>query len=247
MRGRAPPSRPGAEVLSVEGVESGYGRTAVLFGVSMTVPDNAMACVMGRNGVGKTTLVKTIMGVLKAKRGTISLDGRDITGMRPDQRVKAGLAYVPQGRASFPGLSVRENLAVVQESTQHNGAERRAALDDALDLFPRLKDLMGRQAGFLSGGQAQQLAIARALVTRPRLLLLDEPTEGLQPSVIIEIERAIAQLNASGGLSIVLVEQYLEFALRLAQRYVVLEAGHVTAEGLTQDLEGTDVSKLLAV
>jgi urea transport system ATP-binding protein len=234
-------------MLTVDGVESGYGRTTVLFAVSMEVPDDALVCVMGRNGVGKTTLIKTMMGVIKASRGRITLDGRDITSMRSDQRVKAGLAYVPQGRASFPTLSVRENLQVVIESSPHGIAAGQAALDEALDLFPKLRKLLGRQAGFLSGGEAQQLAIARALVTRPRLLLLDEPTEGIQPSVIIEIENAIARLNATNGLAIVLVEQYMEFALRLAQRYVVLDAGRVVAEGTTEGLANESMRKLLAV
>ena len=234
-------------MLAVEGVEAGYGRTTVLFGVSMEVPDDALVCVMGRNGVGKTTLIKTMMGVIKASRGRITLDGRDITGLRSDQRVKEGLAYVPQGRASFPSLSVRENLQVVIEASPRGVAAGQAALDEALDLFPKLRKLLGRQAGFLSGGEAQQLAIARALVTRPRLLLLDEPTEGIQPSVIIEIENAIARLHATSGLAIVLVEQYMEFALRLAQRYVVLDAGRVVAEGPTEGLANESVRKLLAV
>ena len=234
-------------MLIVDGVESGYGRTTVLFGVSMEVPDDALVCVMGRNGVGKTTLIKTMMGVIKASRGRIALDGRDITGLRSDQRVAAGLAYVPQGRASFPSLSVRENLQVVIEASPNGVAAGQAALDEALDLFPKLRRLLARQAGFLSGGEAQQLAIARALVTRPRLLLLDEPTEGIQPSVIIEIENAIAKLNATNGLAIVLVEQYMEFALRLAQRYVVLDAGRVVAEGPTEGLANESVRKLLAV
>ena len=234
-------------MLTVDGIESGYGRTTVLFGVSMEVPDDALVCVMGRNGVGKTTLIKTVMGVIKASRGRIALDGRDITGLRSDQRVKAGLAYVPQGRASFPSLSVRENLQVVIEASPNGVAAGQVALDEALDLFPKLRRLLARQAGFLSGGEAQQLAIARALVTRPRLLLLDEPTEGIQPSVIIEIENAIAQLNATNGLAIVLVEQYMEFALRLAQRYVVLDAGRVVAEGPTDGLANESVRKFLAV
>ena len=234
-------------MLGVEGVEAGYGRTTVLFGVSMEVPDDALVCVMGRNGVGKTTLIKTMMGVIKASRGRIALDGRDITGLRSDQRVRAGLAYVPQGRASFPSLSVRENLQVVIEASPNGVAAGQAALDEALDLFPKIRRLLARHAGFLSGGEAQQLAIARALVTRPRLLLLDEPTEGIQPSVIIEIENAIAKLNATNGLAIVLVEQYMEFALRLAQRYVVLDAGRVVAEGPTEGLANESVRKLLAV
>jgi urea transport system ATP-binding protein len=157
--------------------------------------------------------------------------------------VGAGLAYVPQGRDGFPQLTVAENLAVVVEA----GHGDRRAVDDALDLFPRLRPLLGRRAGFLSGGQQQQLAIARALVTRPRVLLLDEPTEGIQPSIILEIEEAIAALHATAGLSIVLVEQYVEFALRLADRYVALDAGEVVASGDTSSLEDDSVRRLLAV
>jgi urea transport system ATP-binding protein len=210
----------------------------------MQVPDDALVCVMGRNGVGKTTLIKTIMGVIRPSQGKVTFDGVDITGRRPDQRVRAGLAYVPQGHSSFPTLTVRENLQVVIENAPES---HRASFDEVIDRFPRLRKLLGRQAGFLSGGEAQQLAIARALITRPRLLLLDEPTEGLQPSVIIEIENVIADLHATSGLSIVLVEQYMEFALRLAQRYVVLDAGHVVAEGDTGGLQDAALRSLLAV
>ena len=234
-------------MLNVDGLVAGYGRTTVLFDVSMSVPDDALVCVMGRNGVGKTTLIKTVMGLIKPAQGRILLDGQDLIGMRPERRVRAGLAYVPQGRASFPALSVRENLQVVVEAQPGTGRSGQAALDDAIDLFPKLRRLLDREAGLLSGGEAQQLAIARALVTRPRLLLLDEPTEGIQPTVIIEIENAIAQLNAATGLAIVLVEQYMEFALRLAQRYVVLDAGRVVAEGATHGLESESVRRLLAV
>lgn len=234
-------------MLSVDDIEGGYGRTTVLFGVTLEVPDDGLVCVMGRNGVGKTTLMKTIMGVLRPRRGRVVLDGRDITRLAPELRVQAGMAYVPQGRASFPGMSVRENLQAVLESSRLSPVERRAALDEALDLFPRLGDILGRRAGFLSGGQAQQLAIARALVTRPRLLILDEPTEGLQPSVILEIEETVSRLNAATGLAIVLVEQYMEFALRVAQRYLVLDAGHVVASGATAGLEDAALRRLLAV
>lgn len=232
-------------MLVVDKVEAGYGRTTVLFGVSLEVPDDALVCVMGRNGVGKTTLIKTIMGVIRPRQGRVELDGRDITNLSPHERVRAGIAYVPQGRASFPALTVRENLQVVIEGRGRGLTH--GTIDEALDMFPRLKTLMGRQAGFLSGGQAQQLAIARALLTRPRLLVLDEPTEGLQPSVIIEIEDIITQLNASTGLSIILVEQYMEFALRLAERYVVLDAGRVAAQGATEGLDGSEVRGLLSI
>jgi len=233
--------------LVVEDLDVAYRRTQVLFGVSMEVPDGGLVCVMGRNGVGKTTLLNTVMGVLKPSGGRVTWDGRDITGMRPHERVRAGIGYAPQGHPTFPQLTVAENLAVVMESAG-GGAAANTARDEALDLFPRLKALLDRRAGFLSGGQAQQLALARALVTRPRLLVLDEPTEGIQPSIILEIEDAIAELHASRGMSILLVEQYVEFALRLADRYVVLDAGEVVASGETSELvDDSSVRRLLAV
>jgi urea transport system ATP-binding protein len=228
-------------VLSVEGLDVAYRRTQVLFRVSMDVPDGGLVCVMGRNGVGKTTLLNTVMGVLKPSAGRVLWEGRDVTGLRPHERIRAGIGYAPQGHPTFPQLTVSENLAVVVEATKA-GAAGKSAVDDALDLFPRLKPLLGRRAGFLSGGQAQQLALARALVTRPRLLVLDEPTEGIQPSIILEIEDAIAQLHSRDGLSILLVEQYVEFALRLADRYVVLDAGEVVASGETAALADDDSS-----
>jgi urea transport system ATP-binding protein len=234
-------------VLTVENLDVAYRRTQVLFGVSMDVPDGGLVCVMGRNGVGKTTLLNTVMGVLKPSAGRITWDGKDITGMRPHERIKAGIGYAPQGHPTFPQLTVAENLAVVTESSGARSSGK-GAVDEALDLFPRLRPLLTRKAGFLSGGQAQQLALARALVTRPRLLVLDEPTEGIQPSIILEIEDAIAELHASRGLSILLVEQYVEFALRLADRYVVLDAGEVVASGETSDLvDDSSVRRLLAV
>ena len=231
-------------MLSVEHLDVAYRRTQVLFDVSLEVPERGLVCVMGRNGVGKTTLLNALMGVLRPTGGRILWDGQDVTGLRPHQRVRAGLAYVPQGHTTFPQLTVAENLAVVVEASPR-GDKR--AVDEALDLFPRLKPLLGRRAGFLSGGQQQQLAFARALATRPRLLLLDEPTEGIQPSIILEIEDAIAALHAAGGLAILLVEQYVEFALRLADQYVVLEAGEVTAAGAVAGLEEGSMRRLLAV
>jgi urea transport system ATP-binding protein len=235
-------------VLAVEDIDVAYRRSQVLFRVSMDVPDGGLVCVMGRNGVGKTTLLNTVMGVLKPSAGRIMWEGRDITSMRPHERIRAGIGYAPQGHPTFPQLTVAENLAVVVESSVGGRAGGAAGVDEALDLFPRLRPLLTRRAGFLSGGQAQQLALARALVTRPRLLVLDEPTEGIQPSIILEIEAAIAELHASRGLTILLVEQYVEFALRLADRYVVLDAGEVVASGETSDLaDDSSVRRLLAV
>ena len=230
--------------LVVEDLRVAYGRTDVLFGVSFEVGDDDFMCLMGRNGVGKTTLLNAVMGVLPAKSGRVLLDGRDITKLPAYQRARAGIGYVPQGHQVFPQLTVAENLRVVHERVK--GGDR-AAIDDALDVFPALRSSSDRQAGLLSGGQAQQLAIARALVTRPQLLVLDEPTEGIQPSIILEIEDAIAALHASAGMSILLVEQYVEFALRLADRYAVMDRGVIVHDGHTDDADMDTFADLLAV
>ncbi|GIH59930.1 MULTISPECIES: urea ABC transporter ATP-binding subunit UrtE [Microbispora] len=230
-------------MLSVEGLESGYGRARVLFGVSLEVPAGRLVCVMGRNGVGKTTLLDTVMGVLPATGGRVTFEGRDVTRLRPDQRVRLGMGYVPQGHDTFPQLSVMDNLLVTLEASAHRD---RAALEEALEVFPRLKPLLKRPAGFLSGGQQQQLAMARALVTRPKLLILDEPTEGIQPSIILEIEEAVERLHAT-GLAILLVEQYLDLALRLADGFVILDAGRVVRSGPARELQDEEVHRLLSV
>jgi len=231
-------------MLEVAGLDVAYGRSQVLFGVSFEMAADGFTSIMGRNGVGKTTLLNAIMGILRPSSGRIVWEGRDLTHLGPAQRVRAGLAYVPQGHPTFPHLTVAENLNVVVEAAAQGDT---GGLDDALDLFPALRPLLGRRAGFLSGGQAQQLAFARALAARPRLLVLDEPTEGIQPSIIIEIEEAVARLHTAGGLAILLVEQYVEFALRLARDYVVLEAGEVVAAGATANLEEAEARRLLAV
>jgi urea transport system ATP-binding protein len=230
-------------MLTVRGLQVSYGRAQVLFGVDLTAPSGSLVCLMGRNGVGKTTLLKAVMGVLPVRGGTVTFDGRDITRMRVHERVRLGLGYVPQGHESFPQLTVAENLQVSREAAAR---ARPGALDEALDLFPALRGLLRRRAGFLSGGQQQQLAIARALVAEPRMLLLDEPTEGIQPSIVLEIEAAIRALHAS-GLTILLVEQYLELALRLADRFVILDAGEVVRAGDSTDLHDESVRRLLAV
>ena len=230
--------------LEVDDVRMAYGRTEVVFGVSLDVPEGSFTCLMGRNGVGKTTLLNGIMGMLPLKAGRIRLDGRDITGMASSARARAGIGYVPQGHQVFPHLTARENLRVVLERDRRGDPK---AIDDALDVFPRLRALLDRPAGLLSGGQAQQLAIARALVTRPKVLLLDEPTEGIQPSIILEIEDAIADLHRSTGMTILLVEQYVEFALRLAEHYAVMDGGLIAHRGHTSTVELSSFSDLLAV
>jgi urea transport system ATP-binding protein len=241
-------SAPGANVdpppiLSVKDLEVSYGPTQVIFGVSLDVPEGGLCCLMGRNGVGKSTLLQTIVGLQPAKAGSISLSWKEITKTAPYDRVKAGIAYVPQGREAFPYLTVFENLRVVSEASPTSGPQD---IEKSLERFPRLRKILDRPAGFLSGGEAQQLAIARALVTRPRLLLLDEPTEGIQPSIILEIEDAIADLK-SDGLSILLVEQYVDFAMRLADTFAVMDVGRIVAGGLTETFERDKMQQLMSV
>ncbi|MBA4861035.1 urea ABC transporter ATP-binding subunit UrtE [Streptomyces sp. PSKA54] len=214
-------------MLEIDDIRVGYDRTPVLHGVTVAVPKDGVAAVLGHNGAGKSTLLRAAMGLLKPGNGTVRLDGEDITRLAPHQRVTRGMAYVPQGQQAFPHLTTAENLQLVADG-RPDGKE---AIAEALDLFPALRELSGRRAGLLSGGQRQQLAIARALITRPRLLLLDEPTEGIQPSVVAEIEETILALTRRGGLSVLLVEQHVGFAMRAAQRYYVLEAGRVTSSG----------------
>ncbi|GAA4582197.1 urea ABC transporter ATP-binding subunit UrtE [Planotetraspora phitsanulokensis] len=230
-------------MLSVEVLEAGYGGAQVLFGVSMEVGDGRLTCVMGRDGVGKTTLLNVVMGVVPVSGGSVTFEGRPLTGLRPDQRVRLGIGYVPQGHDTFPQLSVMGNLMVTLEASPHKDA---TAVDDALELFPGLGPLLKRPAGNLPGGRQRQLAMARALVTRPRLLILDEPTEGVEPSIILEIEEAIERLRAS-GLAMLLVERHLDLALRLADDFVILDAGRVVRSGTAEELKGEDVHRLLAV
>ncbi|MET9107833.1 urea ABC transporter ATP-binding subunit UrtE [Streptomyces zhihengii] len=214
-------------VLEIKDVRAGYDRTTVLHGVDVTVPEDGVAAVLGHNGAGKSTLLRAAMGLIRPTGGTVLLDGEDITRLAPHERVARGMAYVPQGQQSFPHLTTAENLLLVADG-RPGGKE---AVAEAMDLFPVLRELARRRAGLLSGGQRQQLALARALVVRPRLLLLDEPTEGIQPSVVAEIEETVIALSHRRGLSVLLVEQHVGFAMRAAQRYHVLEAGRVTSCG----------------
>jgi urea transport system ATP-binding protein len=230
--------------LEARDLEVAYGRTAVLFGVSLEVPDGKLVCLMGRNGVGKTTLLNAMTGLLPVRAGQVLLDGEDITAVPTWRRTEAGIGYVPQNHPVFPHLTAKENLQVVIERRRPRDD---AAIDEALDVFPRLRPLLGRPAGLLSGGQAQQLAIARALVLRPKVLILDEPTEGIQPSIIHEIEDAVAELHRSTGMSILLVEQYVEFALRLAETYSIMEGGRIEHSGDAATADPSRFAELLAV
>lgn len=214
-------------MLTLTGIHVGYGRTTVVHGVSIEVPAGGVAAVMGHNGAGKTTLLRAAVGLLQPRAGRILLDGEDITRLRPNERVKRGIGYVPQGQQCFPQLTTEENLQLVAD-TRRDGKK---LIADVLDLFPALNGLLSRRAGLLSGGQRQQLAIARALITQPRILILDEPTEGIQPTVVAEIEQTILSLTRGGALSILLVEQHVGFALAAASRYYVMEAGHITSAG----------------
>ncbi|MEU2255613.1 urea ABC transporter ATP-binding subunit UrtE [Nocardia xishanensis] len=230
-------------MLELIDVHSGYGRTEVIHGVSVTVPDDSVVAIMGHNGAGKTTLLRTAVGLVATKSGRIAFDGETITKLSPSRRVKRGIAYVPQGQQSFPQLSTAENLQVVADGRKRG----KALIDESLDLFPALRELLSRKAGLLSGGQRQQLAIARALITEPKLLILDEPTEGIQPSVVAEIERTIIELTARGGLSVLLVEQHIGFALQAAQRYYVLQSGRVTSTGDGGTGAETEVRSAMAI
>jgi urea transport system ATP-binding protein len=214
-------------MLEIDDVRVGYHRSTVLHGVRVEVPRDAVTAVLGHNGAGKSTLLRAAVGLLTPQSGHVRLDGEDITRRKPHERVARGMAYVPQGQQAFPHLTTAENLQLVADGRRRG----KAAIAEALDLFPALRTLSNRRAGLLSGGQRQQLSLARALVTDPRILLLDEPTEGIQPSVVAEIEETILALAARGGLSVLLVEQHVGFAMRAAQRYYVLEAGRVTSSG----------------
>ncbi|GAA2624421.1 urea ABC transporter ATP-binding subunit UrtE [Dactylosporangium fulvum] len=231
-------------MLTVESIDVAYGRAQVLFGLSLTVAPGSLTCVMGRNGVGKTTLLKAVMGVLPVRSGRVEFDGHDITRLKTYERVRLGLGYAPQGHDTFPQLTVWENLQVVLEASPKATKE---SVDEALDVFPALRGLLRNKAGFLSGGQQQQLSMARTLVTRPSMLLLDEPTEGIQPSVILEIEEAIERLHRETGVAVLLVEQYLDLALRLADNFVIMDAGEVVRSGGREDLQDPSVRQLLTV
>ena len=233
-------------MLQVSGLNVYYGESHILRDVDLSVPVGQMVCLIGRNGVGKTTLLKTIMGLLKPRTGTITLVGEPITGKSPDQRARMGIGYVPQGREIIPRLTVKENLLLGLEARRSGRNGKQDIPDDIFTLFPVLKTMLSRMGGDLSGGQQQQLAIARALMGRPQLLVLDEPTEGIQPSIILEIEAAVRRIVESTGISVLLVEQHLHF-VRQADKYYAMQKGGIVASGATSELSNEVIQRFLAV
>lgn len=230
-------------MLIVQGLDVSYGDSQVLWDVDLHVPAGQVVCLMGRNGVGKTTLLKSIMGLLSPQAGVITFHEQPLTALSPDLRAKRGIGYVPQGREIFPDMTVLENLRV---GLVARGVGNQAVPDKIFQLFPVLRTMLHRKGGVLSGGQQQQLAIARALVTRPALLLLDEPTEGIQPSIILEIEAVIRQLKEAGQMAILLVEQYLDFASRLADNVYVMEKGTIVLSGKLETMPEEALKRYLA-
>jgi urea transport system ATP-binding protein len=231
-------------MLNVDSIDLFYGAARALRGVSLAATPGKVTCVLGRNGVGKTSLMRAIIGHQPIAAGSIGWQGADVSKLSPHARAARGIAYVPQGREIFTLLTVKENLETGFAPVPRKD---RFIPNEVFDLFPVLKDMMGRRGGDLSGGQQQQLAIGRALVTRPRLLVLDEPTEGIQPSIIKDIGRAIDYLRGKGDMAIVLVEQYFEFARDLADTFVVMDRGAVVLSGDRASMVESDVRKHMSV
>jgi urea transport system ATP-binding protein len=231
-------------MLNVTNVDVHYGAAQALRGVSLSAAIGEVTTVLGRNGVGKTTLLRAIVGRNPVSGGRISWEGSDLTRLRSDARARAGIASVPQGREIFPLLTVKENLETGFGILPRGD---RNVPDEVFELFPVLKDMLGRRGGDLSGGQQQQLAIGRAMVTRPRLLVLDEPTEGIQPSIIQDIGRAITYLRDTGGMAILLVEQYYDFARDLCDRFHVMDRGQIVKSGTRAEMVDDEVRGLLTV
>lgn len=230
-------------MLNVKGLSAYYGESIILKDINLKIDKGQVVCLLGRNGVGKTTFLKSIMGLVKTPRGSISLEGIEMIKMPTYSRALQGIGYVPQGRDIFPQLTVYENLLLGLERNKNKGA-----LDESIyDLFPVLKTMLKRKGGDLSGGQQQQLAIARALVSNPKLLLLDEPTEGIQPSIIQEIARVIKKLKSKGDITMLIVEQYLEFVLEVTDYFYVMDKGSIVMEGNTKDVDPQKIQEKIAI
>ncbi len=232
-------------MLHISDLNVYYGESHILRDVDLNINAGEMVCLIGRNGVGKTTLLKTLMGILKPRAGTINYEQENLINKTSDQRARLGLGYVPQGRDIIPRLTVKENLTLGLEALP---TKRKNATipEEIFDLFPVLKTMLSRMGGDLSGGQQQQLAIARALVGEPKLLILDEPTEGIQPSIILEIEAAVRRIVASKGIAVLLVEQHLHF-VRQADRYYAMQKGGIVASGFTSELSQEVIQRFLSV
>jgi urea transport system ATP-binding protein len=231
-------------MLTISNLEVSISGSRILRGVNLEVPDGAVTCLMGRNGVGKTTTLKSIVGLAKAGAGSIKLNGEELLGFNPETRSRKGLGYVPQGREIFPQLTVEENLHI---GAIAHGKKVNGKLDRIFSLFPMLKEFLSRKGGMLSGGQQQQLAIARALLTEPKVLILDEPTEGIQPNIIDQIGETIKLLRKEGQMSILLVEQYLDFCKELADTFAIMDRGAVVASGPVAGLTDDVVKAYLTV
>ncbi|HZV34131.1 MAG TPA: urea ABC transporter ATP-binding subunit UrtE [Verrucomicrobiae bacterium] len=231
-------------LLAISRLDAAYEGSQILRDVSIHLAEKQLVALMGRNGVGKTTALKCIVGLVKPTSGEIAFSGKRLNEMSPEERARSGIGYVPQGRDIFPHLTVWENLKV---SLVVHGAKANGQVDRVLELFPVLKEMLGRKGGVLSGGQQQQLAIARALLTDPKVLILDEPTEGIQPNIIDQIGETLCKIRNEGKMSILLVEQYLDFCLEVADRFYVMDRGAIVAGGPIKNLNQEIVKKYLTV
>jgi len=230
--------------LKMENVSAGYDESLILKGINLEVAEKQVVALLGRNGVGKTTLLKTILGILPTRTGEILIEGTPVNALPTNRRARMGIGYVPQGRDIFPSLTVWENLKISLAASKSGGDDR---LDEVFELFPVLKDMLKRKGGVLSGGQQQQLAIGRALLTNPKLLMFDEPTEGIQPSIIDQIEDAIQTIRQRYQVSIILVEQYLDFAKAASDHFYILERGSIVHQGPTDQLTDELIARHLTV
>ena len=231
-------------MLELSAINQFYGGSHILNDIHLVVGEGDMVCLLGRNGVGKTTLMRSIMGQVAIRQGSILFNGQAIENLPTEQRARAGIGFVPQGREIFPLLSVEENLKLALAGRRD---QRRGIPEMIYALFPVLKEMRHRRGGDLSGGQQQQLAIGRALVLDPKILLLDEPTEGIQPNIVVEIGHVLRKLNQELGLAVLLVEQKLPFARQVADRFIIMERGHIQAEGIMSSLDETLIQRYLTV